>query len=423
MPLARLVVTAVRVQGRSKSEVARDYQVSRRWVHELVKRFDAEGEAGLAPGSRRPWTSPQRTPQAPCEEVILLRKTLTDQGLDAGAHTIAYHLTQRHGGAPAPSTIWRILSRRGFVTPQPHKRPGAPTCGSRPRCPTSAGRPTSPTGGWQLAGTSRSSTWSTTTPACWSPATPGPPPRPPTWWPASTTPLQLTGSQRRCLPTTVRSSPPHLMGAVAARSNWSWPGWRSPTGTPAPTTRRPAARSNASHQTLKRWLGKQPRAATVAELQAQLDQFAGYYNHVRPHRATPLSRWAPRSRNRIPEPATRSATVRETSTSPGWAAAATLAPIWTAIPGRSAPTVPTSPVCRPTRISRPKLWTASRIAHTADRTGGTGKVAKKPSPVVATLRPPNRSSSARRSTWWASSSARQLRSPSREACSVIPLCR
>jgi hypothetical protein len=177
------------------------------------------------------------------------------------------------------------------------------------------------------------------------------------------------------------------------------------------------------HQTLKRWLGKQPRAATLAELQAQLDQFAGYYNHVRPHRATPLSRWAPRSRNRIPEPATRSATVRETSTSPGWAAAATLAPIWTAIPGRSAPTVPTSPVCRPTRISRPKLWTASRIAHTADRTGGTGKVAKKPSPVVATLRPPNRSSSARRSTWWASSSARQLRSPSCEACSVIPLCR
>ncbi|BBY41099.1 hypothetical protein MMAN_52330 [Mycobacterium mantenii] len=24
---------------------------------------------------------------------------------------------------PAVSTIWRILKRRGFVTPQPHKRP------------------------------------------------------------------------------------------------------------------------------------------------------------------------------------------------------------------------------------------------------------------------------------------------------------
>jgi transposase len=49
MSLARLVVTAVRVEGRSKSAVARDYGVSWRWVHELVRRFDAEGEAGLEP--------------------------------------------------------------------------------------------------------------------------------------------------------------------------------------------------------------------------------------------------------------------------------------------------------------------------------------------------------------------------------------
>ncbi len=47
MSLARLVVTAVRIEGRTKAEVARDYRVSRQWVHELVRRFDAEGEAGL----------------------------------------------------------------------------------------------------------------------------------------------------------------------------------------------------------------------------------------------------------------------------------------------------------------------------------------------------------------------------------------
>lgn len=29
----------------------------------------------------------------------------------------------RGGHPPAVSTIWRILSRRGFVTPQPQKRP------------------------------------------------------------------------------------------------------------------------------------------------------------------------------------------------------------------------------------------------------------------------------------------------------------
>lgn len=41
MSLARLVITAVRVEGRSKSEVARDYGLSRFWVQQLVKRFAA----------------------------------------------------------------------------------------------------------------------------------------------------------------------------------------------------------------------------------------------------------------------------------------------------------------------------------------------------------------------------------------------
>ena len=44
-------------------------------------------------------------------------------GHEAGAATIAFHLQRRHGVSPAVSTIWRILSARGFVTPQPHKRP------------------------------------------------------------------------------------------------------------------------------------------------------------------------------------------------------------------------------------------------------------------------------------------------------------
>jgi leucine-zipper of insertion element IS481 len=83
MSLARLVVTALRVQGRSNSQVARDDRVSRRWVHELVNRFDAQGEVGLVPRSRRPQTSPRRTPLAVEQEVVELRKHLADQGLDA----------------------------------------------------------------------------------------------------------------------------------------------------------------------------------------------------------------------------------------------------------------------------------------------------------------------------------------------------
>jgi transposase InsO family protein len=39
------------------------------------------------------------------------------------------------------------------------------------------------------------------------------------------------------------------------------------------------------HQTLKRFLAKQPPALSLADLQGQLDSFRDYYNHSRPHRA------------------------------------------------------------------------------------------------------------------------------------------
>ena len=40
-------------------------------------------------------------------------------------------------------------------------------------------------------------------------------------------------------------------------------------------------------QTLQKWLAAQPTAATLAELQAQLDAFTAYYNTRRPHRSLP----------------------------------------------------------------------------------------------------------------------------------------
>ena len=123
MSMARVVIAAVVLEGRAKSVVAREYGVSRRWVQILVARYLAEGEAAFEPRSRRPLTSPRRTSQAIEDAVVALRKDLTEQGHDAGAETIAWHLRQQSGSAPSVATIWRILSRRGFVTPQPHKRP------------------------------------------------------------------------------------------------------------------------------------------------------------------------------------------------------------------------------------------------------------------------------------------------------------
>jgi transposase len=123
MGMAQLVVAAVLVEGRSKSEVARTYGVSRRWVITLVQRYLADGDAGLEPRSRRPGRSPNRTPADVENEIIAIRKELAKAGHEAGAATIAFHLERRHGHAPAVSTIWRVLVARGFVIPQPHKRP------------------------------------------------------------------------------------------------------------------------------------------------------------------------------------------------------------------------------------------------------------------------------------------------------------
>jgi transposase len=52
MSLARLVITAVSVEGRSKSAVAREYGLSRFWVQQLVHRYQREGPAAFESRSR-----------------------------------------------------------------------------------------------------------------------------------------------------------------------------------------------------------------------------------------------------------------------------------------------------------------------------------------------------------------------------------
>ena len=123
MDLARYVVDAVVLEGRSYRDVARAHGVSKSWVGKVVGRFRAGGYEAIAPRSRAARRIPNRTPDRLEDEIVELRKALADQGLDAGAQTIHYHLSLRHDEVPSVSTIWRVLRRRGFVVPQPHKRP------------------------------------------------------------------------------------------------------------------------------------------------------------------------------------------------------------------------------------------------------------------------------------------------------------
>lgn len=123
MSKARLVITAVVVEGRSQSEVARANGVSQSWISRLVKRYRLEGDAAFIPHSRRPHTSPSRLPQPTIDLIVLLREKLASNGLDDGPHTIAWHLAHHHGLLVSVPTIHRHLRAGGYIDPQPQKRP------------------------------------------------------------------------------------------------------------------------------------------------------------------------------------------------------------------------------------------------------------------------------------------------------------
>jgi transposase InsO family protein len=122
---ARLVINAVVVQGLGVRETTRTYNVSPGWVSRLLARYRAEGEAAFQPRSRRPHSQPTAISMATAELIIRLRHQLAGQGLDAGAHTIAWHLDQQHQLSVSEATIWRTLQRAGLITPEPKKKPKA----------------------------------------------------------------------------------------------------------------------------------------------------------------------------------------------------------------------------------------------------------------------------------------------------------
>ncbi|MGW6613349.1 IS481 family transposase [Streptomyces erythrochromogenes] len=98
----RILVERV-LAGRPVAHVAAEMGISRPTAHKWVRRWRAEGEAGLRDRSSRPGRTPHRTPAATEAEVCRLR---TDRKL--GPARIGPIL-----GLPA-STVHRILARHGL---------------------------------------------------------------------------------------------------------------------------------------------------------------------------------------------------------------------------------------------------------------------------------------------------------------------
>jgi transposase len=61
---ARLVITAIEVEGRSPAEVVAAYGVSRSWLYELLARYRPEGDVAFEPSPRDDYQPTGRPPGA-----------------------------------------------------------------------------------------------------------------------------------------------------------------------------------------------------------------------------------------------------------------------------------------------------------------------------------------------------------------------
>jgi transposase InsO family protein len=289
MSKARLVITAVVTEGRSQGEVARSYGVSQGWVSRLVARYRAEGEAAFAPRSRRPKTSPSAISGQVAGLIAGLRKELSGQGLDAGPHTICWHLRHHYQISVSPATVSRHLARHGLVIPDPAKRPRSSYLRFEADQPNEC---------WQSDFTHYRLADSTDTEiVCWLDD-------------HSRFVLHLAAHDRVTGPVVLASFRAAVAEHGAPASTLTdnglvyttrFSGGRGRNGFEHELRRLGITQKNGKpnhpqtqgkaerfQQTLKKWLTAQhPQPASLGQLQDLLDTFTQIYNYQRPHRALP----------------------------------------------------------------------------------------------------------------------------------------
>jgi transposase InsO family protein len=296
MSKARLVITAVTIEKRSVAEVASSYAVSRSWIYELLARYRAEGDAAFEPRSRAPKSSPGATPHRTVELVLRLRKELLASGHDAGADTLVWHLAQHHSITLSRATVHRILTRHGAITPEPKKRPKSSYIRFQAAMPNEC---------WQSDFTHYPLTDTTAFPQGIEIIT---------WLDDCTRYALHIGAHPRITGSIVKSSfrkaagqhgiPASTLtdngmvytvrlagiGRRGGRNGFeqqlrTWHVAQKNSRPNHPTT---CGKVERFQQTMKNWLRTQPdQPATIAELQALLDQFRHEYNVHRPHRSLP----------------------------------------------------------------------------------------------------------------------------------------
>lgn len=281
MSVKRAIVE-VDVSTLNVAEFCRVHGISTWSFYALRRRYAIEGDDALVPKSRAPKQVANKTGDDLRDRIVLLRKELADDGLDNGPATIRVHLERLDGWAPSEATIWRVLRERGFITPEPRKRP------KHAHHRFSADRANEC---WQIDATK--------------------------WWLADDTMIEIINVIDDCTRVLIASiavatcTTANAWATICHGANrWGWPERvLSDNGTPfrgkngnggmlpaltalgikdshsRPYHPQTCGKVERFHQTLKRHLGSKPRPASLAELQAQLDRFETIYNHHRPHRS------------------------------------------------------------------------------------------------------------------------------------------
>jgi transposase InsO family protein len=293
MDLAKYAVTAVVVEGRSLRAVAASTGRSKSWVARHVQLYREGGDEALEPKKRGPVTAKNRTSALVEDAIVAMRKELTERGWDAGARTLHYHLGESGFEVPALATIHRVLQRRGFVTPQPQKRPRSSWIRFESSLPNETWQ-TDMTH-WHLENEepveivnfiddySRAVLCSHVVTVATS---------------VDVVRLFFATTDLYGLPASVLSDNGAIYTTAyrGAHSGMEIElallGIRFKHGKPYhPQTQGKVERY---HLTLKKWLRKQPASSTIEELQLRIDGFVKYYNEQRPHQARncpPMRAW------------------------------------------------------------------------------------------------------------------------------------
>jgi transposase InsO family protein len=274
-----------------------EHGISRKTFYAILARAKAEGQAAaLEPRSRRPHTSPTRIDEDVKQQSLGVRAALESSGLDHGPVSVHDKMLAL-GMAPVPSvaSLARIFREKGVARLEPKKKPRAAYRRFVYPAPNAC---------WQLDATEYVLTGGRrcvifqlqddhSRKAVASHVAPG----------------ETAQDALRVVKKGIASHgvPQRLLSDNGLALNPSRRGWEGQlvayvtslgveaiTGKPyKPTTQ---GKNERFHQTLFRWLDKQPLAASIAELQEQVDAFDVIYNTQRPHqglpgRITPQQAW------------------------------------------------------------------------------------------------------------------------------------